>query len=69
MKFLYAFFIGLIMVGVYCLLMMFFFPNVNPVLGLSFIAVLFVIGFIIGWTDAVRKQRKKEEENERQAEQ
>lgn len=69
MKFLYAFFIGLIMMGVYCFMMMLFFPSVDPVLGLSFIAILFVIGFIIGWVDAGRKLRKKEEEEERQAEQ
>lgn len=69
MKFLYAFFIGMIMTGIYCFMMMFFFPNVDPVVGLSFIAILFVAGFIIGWIDAGRKQRKKEEEEERQAEQ
>lgn len=69
MKFLYAFFIGMIMAGIYCLMMMFFFPPVAPEIGLLFIAILFVVGFIIGWIDAGRKQRKKEDEEERQAEQ
>ena len=57
------------MVGIYCFMMMFFFPKADPVIGLSFIGILFVAGFIIGWIDAGRKQRKKEEEEERQAEQ
>ena len=69
MKFIYAFFIGMIMAGIYCFMMMFFSLAVDPGLGLSFIAVLFIVGFIIGWIDAGRKQRKKEEEEERQAEQ
>ncbi len=69
MKVLYAFFIGMMMAGIYCFFMLFFFPNVDPVTGLSFISLLFVIGCIIGWIDAGRKQRKKEEEEERQAEQ
>ena len=69
MKFLYAFFMGMIMVGIYCFMMMFFFPKTDPVIGLSFIGILFVVGFIIGWIDAGRKQCKKEEEEERQAEQ
>lgn len=69
MKFLYAIFIGMIMAGVYCFLTMFFFPTGDPAMELSFIGILFVVGFIIGWIDAGIKQRKKEEEEERQAEQ
>ena len=57
------------MAGIYCIFMLFFFPSVDQVTGLSFISLLFVTGCIIGWFDAGRKQRKKEEDEERQAEQ
>lgn len=67
MKILYSFFIGMMMAGIYSFFMLLFFPNIDPATGLSFIAVIFLVGCIIGWLDAGRKQRKKEEE--RQAEQ
>ena len=57
------------MTGIDCFFMLFFFPGVAPATGLSFIAIIFFVGCIIGWFDAGRKQRKKEEEEERQAEQ
>ena len=69
MKILYSFFIGMMMAGIYSFFMLLFFPNIAPATGLSFIAVIFLVGCIIGWFDAGRKQRKKEEEEERQAEQ
>lgn len=69
MKILYAFFMGMVCSGIYCLLMMLFFPGIDPATGLSFIAILFAVGSICGYIEAGRKQRKKEEEEERQAEQ
>ena len=69
MKILYSFWIGFVMVGVYCFFMLLFFPNGDPATCLMFMVVLFVIGCIIGWFDICRKLRKKEEEEERQAEQ
>lgn len=69
MKFLYAFFVGMVMVGIYGFMSMFFFPSADPEIVLSFTIILFVVGCLIGWVDAGRKQRKKEEEEERQADQ
>lgn len=69
MKFLYAFFIGMVLAGAYCFVMMFFGNGGAPQLQLTFIGVLFIIGFIIGLFDHDRKMKKKEEEEERQAEQ
>ncbi len=69
MKFLYAFFIGMIAAGTYCFAMMFFGSGGSPQLQLTFIGVTFVIGFIVGLFDYDRKMKKKEEEEGRKAEQ
>ena len=69
MKFLYAFFIGMVLAGAYCFVMMFFGSGGSPQLQLTFIGILFIIGFVIGLFDYDRKMKKKEEEEEQQAEQ
>ena len=69
MKFLHAFFIGMVLAGAYCFVMMFFESGGSPQLQLTFIGILFIIGFVIGLFDYDRKMKKKEEEEERQAEQ
>ncbi|MDE6650705.1 MAG: hypothetical protein K2K45_12330 [Muribaculaceae bacterium] len=67
-RFVYAFFMGLMLVGISCFMTLFF-GTPSPQAGLMFIAIMFTIGIIAGWHDYGRKQRKKEEEEERQAEQ
>lgn len=69
MKILYSFFIGMVLSGAYCLVTMLFGGGGGtPQMQLTFISVLFVIGCIIGWIDACKKEQKKAEEDERQAE-
>ncbi len=41
--------------------------DMEPTMGLTVIAIMFIIGFILGIIDYNRRQRKKEEEEERQA--
>lgn len=69
-KIVYAFCMGMMLVGVYCLVcgLMESIPN-DPELAFAFMGSMFVIGFIFGHIDYSRKMKKKEEEKERQAEQ
>lgn len=73
MKILYSIFTGMMMVGIPAFILELFHPNaidsVDPESVLMGMVILFFIGCIIGWFDAGRKQRKKEEEKKRQAEQ
>ena len=43
-------------------------PKADPLIGLSFFAVIFIVCFIIGLFDYDRKMKKKAEEEKRQAE-
>ena len=67
-KILYAFYIGLLCACSYGCVNMFTAPKADPVIGLSFFAVIFVVCFIIGLFDYDRKMKKKAEEEKRQAE-
>lgn len=53
----------------YAIVNMLLLPKADPAIGLTFFAVIFVIGFIIGLFDYDRKKKKKAEEEKRQAEQ
>lgn len=67
-KILYAFSIGFFGAGGYAIVNMLVAPKADPVIGLSFFAVIFIVGFIIGLFDYDRKMKKKAEEEKRQAE-
>ena len=67
-KILHAFSIGFFGAGCYCIVSMFVAPKVDPVIDLSFFAVIFIACFIIGLFDYDRKMKKKAEEEKCQAE-
>lgn len=70
MKILYAFFGGMMMSGVYCITLRFNgLDGADPEVILWGIALTFLTGFIIGLFAYNRKIKRKEEEEERQAEQ
>lgn len=68
-KFFYAFCCGMCAMSVCCFADLLFHINNPPMIGLSVVGVLFITGFICGCIEYDRKQRKKEEDEERQAEQ
>ena len=67
-KILYAFSIGFFGACGYGIVNMLVAPKADPVIGLSFFAVIFIVCFIIGLFDYDRKMKKKAEEEKRQAE-
>lgn len=67
-KILYAFSIGFLGACGYAIINMLVAPKADPVIALSFFAVIFIVCFIIGLFDYDRKMRKKAEEEKRQAE-
>lgn len=70
-KILYAFSIGFFGAGGYAIVNMLVAPKADPVIGLSFFAVIFVVCFIIGLFDydrKMKKKKKKAEEEKRQTE-
>lgn len=69
MRIVYALFLGLCGAGTYAIVNMIFLPNADPVIGLSFFAVIFVVGFIFGLFDYSRVLKRKEEKEKHQAEQ
>lgn len=68
MRLFFAIVMGLMLAGIYCFMTLFF-GTPSPQAGLTFMSIMFVIGVIAGWYDYGRRQRRKEEEAERQAEQ
>lgn len=67
-KFVYALGIGFFSAGGYAIVNMIFLPKADPIIGLSFFVIIFIIGFIGGLFDFDRKMKKKAEEEKRQAE-
>ncbi len=67
-KILYAFSIGFFGACGYAIVNMLVAPKADPVIDLSFFAVIFVVCFICGLFDYDRKMKKKAEEEKRQAE-
>ena len=67
-KILYAFSVGFFGAGGYAIVNMLVIPKADPVISLSFVAVIFIVCFIIGLFDYDRKMKKKAEEEKRQAE-
>ena len=63
-KILYAFSIGFFGACGYAIVNMLVAPKADPVIGLSFFAVIFVVCFIIGLFDYDRKMKKKDEEEQ-----
>ena len=72
MRIIYAFFIGLVIVGMFFITQAFMGTNINmadPELMLWIVAILFIVGFILGLVLYSQKLKKKQEAEERQAEQ
>ena len=72
MRIIYAFFIGLVMLGMFFISQAFMGTNINmadPELMLWIVAILFIVGFILGLVLYSQKLKKKQEAEERQAEQ
>jgi hypothetical protein len=67
-KFLYAFSIGFFGACGYAIVNILVAPKADPVIGLSFFAVIFVVCFIFALFDYDKKMKKKAEEEKRQAE-
>lgn len=67
-KILYAFSIGFFGACAYAIVNMLVAPKADPVIGLSFFAVIFVVCFIFALFDYDKKMKKKAEEEKRQAE-
>ena len=65
-KILYAFSVGFFGAGGYAIVNMLVVPKADPVISLSFVAVIFIVCFIIGLFDYDRKMKKKAEEEKRQ---
>ena len=66
-KILYAFSIGFFGACGYAIVNMLVAPKADPVIGLSFFAVIFVVCFIFALFDYDKKIKKKAEEEKRQA--
>ena len=67
-KILYAFSIGFFSAGGYAIVNILFAPQAEPLIGLSFFTVIFVVCFLCGLFDYNRKMKKKAEEEKRQVE-
>lgn len=61
-KILYAFSIGFLGACGYAVVNMLVAPKANPLIGLSFFVVIFIVCFIIGLFDYDRKMKKKADE-------